>query len=133
MDFFGGTRKSVISLLGNVRTYTIAPNETTSVVPVVYSEDPSSNYYQQMMDIVESNNTARDQDNEDLWIAEFWSDDVEDLMFSPPMRQVSIANQLIDQFDQDLETSLHMMLKLGFSLNDAAVSTCKYKYQYMVM
>ncbi len=131
--FSAEPERALFPYWGNVRTFAIDPNETTTVEPVAYSEDPNSNYYQQMMDVVVSNNTAREQDNEDLWIAEFWSDDVEGLMFSPPMRQVSIANQLIAQNDEDLETSLHLMLKLGFSLNDAAVATWKYKYQYMVM
>ena len=54
-------------------------------------------------------------------------------MISPPARQVSIANQLIDQYESNLEESLVLFVKLGFSLNDAAVSTWKYKYQYMVM
>ena len=53
---------------------------------------------------------------EDLWIAEFWSDDVEGLMISPPGRQISIANQLISQFDLDFEDTLIILLKLGFSL-----------------
>ncbi|MEM9260400.1 MAG: vanadium-dependent haloperoxidase, partial [Bacteroidota bacterium] len=63
----------------------------------------------------------------------FWSDDVEGLMFSPPARQFAIANQLVDQYNLNLEEVLGLYLKLGFSLNDAAVATWKYKYQYMVM
>jgi len=66
-------------------------------------------------------------------LAEFWSDDVETLMFSPPARQVSIAGQLIGQYQMSLADALHMNLKLGFSLNDAAVSTWADKYEYMVM
>ncbi len=116
-----------------VRTFVISANQTTTVAPLAYSTNPNSEYFQQMMDVYTSNNTAKEQDNEDLWIAEFWSDDVENLMFSPPARQISIANQLIDQFNLDLEESLLLMLKTGFALNDAAVSTWKYKYEHMVM
>ena len=118
---------------GSVRTFVISPEQTSSIPPVAYSEDPNSNYYQQMVEVYESNNTAREEDNEDLWIAEFWSDDVTGLTFSPPARQISIANQLIVREDLNLEEALHLYLKLSFSLNDAAVSTWKYKYQYMVM
>ena len=117
----------------SVRTFVIAPNQTTTVPPVAYSEDPNSNYYQQMEEVYASNNTAKAQNNDDLWVAEFWSDDVEGLMFSPPARQISIANQLIEGESMNLEEALHLYLKLGFSLNDAAVSTWKYKYEYMVM
>jgi len=54
-------------------------------------------------------------------------------MFSPPARKFSIANQLVGEYDLNMEQTLELYLKLGFSLNDAAVSTWKYKYEYMVM
>lgn len=117
----------------SARTFVISPNRTSSVPPIAYSETPGSPYYQQMLDAYNANNSAREEDGEQLWIAEFWSDDVEGLMMSPPARQVSIANQLIDQKGMSLQESLVMMLKLGFSLNDAAVAAWKYKYEYMVM
>lgn len=117
----------------SVRTFVIAPEETTSLPPVEYSEDPNSNYYSQMQEVYDVNNTAREEDNEELWIAEFWSDDVEGLMMSPPARQLAIAAQLAEERELKLDETLALFVKLGFSLNDAAVSTWKYKYQYMVM
>lgn len=117
----------------SVRTFVASTSETTTVPPVAYSEDPSSNYYQQMTEVYNANNDALAQDGEQLWIAEFWSDDVENLVFSPPARQVSIANQLIDKYRLDLDEALHLLVKVGFALNDAAVSTWKYKYEHMVM
>jgi len=118
---------------GKVRTFAISSDETSSVAPLAYSSNPSSDYYAQMEEVYEVNNEAKATQGEDLWIAEFWSDDVEGLMMSPPGRQVSIAKQLIENFGLDLESSLVMMLKLGFSLNDAAVSTWADKYEHMVM
>ncbi len=118
---------------GSVRTFAIAPEETTTIPPLSYSEDPSSSYYQEMVEVYNANNDARSEDAEELWIAEFWSDDVEGITYGPPTRQVSIANQLITEHDLNLEESLHLLLKLGLSLNDAAVSTWKYKYEYLVM
>ena len=117
----------------SARTFVIGPDETTSLPPLTYNTDPNSEYFLQMQEVYESNNTAKEEQNEDLWIAEFWSDDVEGLMMSPPGRQVSIANQLIRQERLNLEKSLVMMLKLGFSLNDAAVSAWADKYEHMVM
>ena len=116
-----------------VRTFVIAPEQTTSVEPLTYSSEPNSPYFQEMEEVQRSNDNARELDGEQLWIAEFWSDDVEGLMLSPPGRQQSIANQLIDLYGLNLEEALHLNLKLGFALNDAAVSAWKYKYQYMVM
>ena len=111
----------------SVRTFVIAPEETTTIPPLEYSTNQSSPYYAEMMEVYEENNDAKAEQGEQLWIAEFWSDDVEGLMMSPPARQFSIANQLIDKYNLNLERTLVMMLKLGFSLNDAAVSTWKYK------
>lgn len=117
----------------SARTFVASTRETTTVEPVAYSEAARTDYFDQMLEVYEMNNAAKQGDDELLWIAEFWSDDVEGLMISPPARQVSIANQLISQFDLSLEETVVMMIKLGFSLNDAAVSTWKYKYEHMVM
>ena len=118
---------------GSVRTFVIAPEETTTVPPIPYSENENSPYFQQMLEAYTANNEARAADGEQLWIAEFWSDDVEELTFSPPAREYAIANQLIEQYDMNLEKALGLYMKLGLSLNDAAVATWKYKYDYMVM
>ncbi len=116
-----------------VRTFIISAPQTSSVPPLPYSEDPGSDYYAEMTEVYQANNDARAEDGEQLWIAEFWSDDVAGLTFGPPSRQYSIANQLVDQRDLRLGEALRLFLKLGFSLNDAAVCTWKYKYEYMVM
>ena len=117
----------------SVRTFVISSEETSSVPPLQYSTQRNSPYFMQMQEVQRVNNRARAEQNDELHIAEFWSDDVEGLMMSPPARQISIAEQLIDQYDLDLEESLVLFLKLGFSLNDAAVSTWADKYKYMVM
>lgn len=131
--FSAEPERALFPYWGNVRTFIVSTDETTTVAPIAYSEDPNSAYYGEMLEVYTENNTARDEDNEQLWIAEFWSDDVEGLMFSPPMRQFSISNQLVKKFRNDLEETLVLNLKLGFSLNDAAVATWKYKYEHMVM
>jgi len=117
----------------SVRSFVIRPRETSAVDPIAYSEDPSSEYFAQMQEVVTANDAARTEDGEQLWIAEFWSDDVEGMMMSPPARQISIANQLLEQYELNLEESMAMMVKLGFALNDAAVASWKYKYDFMVM
>lgn len=118
---------------GTVRTFMITPKQTTSVPPIPYSEEVNSPYFAEMKEVYDINNAAKKEDGEQLWIAEFWSDDVENLTFSPPARQYSIANQLVQQYDLGMEETLVLYVKLGFSLNDAAVATWKYKYDYMVM
>ncbi len=118
----------------SVRTFVISSEETSSVAPnMEYSEDENSDWYKEMYEVYEANNKAREEQNESLRIAEFWSDDATGLMVSPPGRQISIAIQLIENQELSYENSLAMLLKLGFSLNDAAVSTWADKYKYMVM
>lgn len=114
-----------------VRTFVISAQETSSIAPPdAYSVNPSSGYYATMNEVNTITTAAREESNEDLWIAEFWSDDVEGLMMSPPGRQFSIANQLIEQEDLDYPETLELLLRLGFAINDAAVSAWDDKYTY---
>jgi len=118
-----------------VRTFAISPEESTSVdfeSVLTYSTNQNSDYYQQMLDVYETATTAASQNNENLWIAEFWADDVEGLMISPPGRQFSIANQLIEQYDLEYDEALELLLRLGFAINDAAVSAWDDKYTYNI-
>ncbi|MGC1473814.1 MAG: vanadium-dependent haloperoxidase [Psychroserpens sp.] len=118
----------------SVRTFVISLSETSTVPPsAIYSDIENSDYYNQMYEVYTLNNTAKEENNDDLWIAEFWSDDVEGLMLSPPGRQFSIAGQLVNQFDLEYDATLALFLKLGFSLNDASVSCWADKYAYMAM
>ena len=132
--FSAEPERALFPYWGSVRTFVISSDETSTVAPPMpYSTTPGSQYHQEMEEVYHANNNAGNGNGEQLWIAEFWSDDVETLMFSPPARQLSISNQLIDQYNLSLAEALHLNLKLGFSLNDAAVSTWADKYHYMVM
>jgi len=118
-----------------VRTFAITPEQTTSVAfssRLTYSTDVSSDYYATMNQVYETNNDAANGNDEELWIAEFWADDVEGLMISPPGRQFAIANQLIEQNDLGYERTLELLLRLGFAINDSAVSAWDDKYTYNV-
>jgi hypothetical protein len=92
-----------------VRTFVVSTEQTTSVPPLAYSTAVGSPFREQMEEVYAANNAARAEDGEQLWIAEFWSDDVENLMMSPPARQVAIANQLIDEYGLDLASALALM------------------------
>lgn len=118
-----------------VRTFAISPQQTSSVdfdSVLQYSTNTNSAYYQQMNEVYQTTIAAAAENNEDLWIAEFWADDVEGLMISPPGRQFSIANQLIEQYDLDYDEALELLLRLGFAINDAAVSAWDDKYTYNI-
>ena len=84
----------------------------------VYSEEEDSEFYKQALEVY---NVTANLDFEDRWIAEFWSDDFVGVTFSPPARQVAIANQLIILDQSNMEKSLRLYLRLGMGLNDASV------------
>ncbi len=118
-----------------VRTFAISPEQSSSIdfeSVLEYSTNQNSDYYSQMNDVYEATVNAANNNDEDLWIAEFWADDVEGLMISPPGRHFSIANQLIVQNDLEFEGALELLLKLGFAVNDAAVSAWDDKYTYNI-
>lgn len=115
----------------NVRTFVVSPDQTTSVAPsFVYSTSSDSDYYSKMDEVNIIATNCRIQNDEDLWIAEFWSDDVEGLMISPVGRQFSIAHQMVIKEDLNYERTLELFLRLGFAINDAAVSAWDDKYTY---
>ena len=70
---------------------------------------------------------------EEKWIAEFWSDDVRGLTFSPLSRWYSVANQILKFEKMSLKDMIHIYFKLGVGLNDAAIMTWYYKYHYKLL
>ncbi len=124
--------RALFPFWGLTRTFAVDPDEIATVDPIPYSEATNSDYYAQMFEVFTEKNSAANGDGDKLWIAEFWSDDVEGFTMGPPIRQFAIANQLIDQFDLDLQEALVLFLKLGFAINDAAVVAWKNKYAFMV-
>ena len=106
----------------------VAPSEGIPLVPhAPYSEETDSRFYQEAKEVYDVVSNLTD---EDRWVAEFWSDDIVGITFSPPARQVAIANQLINIHDTDMETALRFYLRLGFALNDASVICWGAKYVY---
>ena len=67
---------------------------------------------------------------EDQWIAEFWSDDVRGLTFSPAGRWIAITNQIVQLENISFSDMLTLYFKLGIGLNDAATLCWKNKYHY---
>jgi membrane-associated phospholipid phosphatase len=121
--------KALFPYWGTTRTFANFGDDLIALPPPPFSTDPSSLYYR---DFKEVNDIATNLTNEQRWIAEFWSDDIVGLTFSPPARIFQIANQLIEIEGFDLETSLHLLVKLGIACNDAAVAAWNSKYIYNV-
>lgn len=115
---------------GRVRTFAAKHNDLTSPPPVhQYSTDPESGYYKEHLEV---SNAVTNMTEENHWIAEFWSDDITGLTFSPPARIFAIGNQVIFKEEYSLEETLHLYCKLGIATNDAAVAAWKSKYTYNI-
>lgn len=64
--------------------------------------------------------------------AEFWSDDVLGLTFSPAARIIAIANQIVESENINLEQSCLLYAQIGLALNDVAVLCFYNKYKFKV-
>jgi hypothetical protein len=94
-----------------------------------YSENPNSEYYSQALQVYTKNANT---DYVTEWVGEFWSDDLVNLTFSPGPRWSAIANQIIENDNVNLETSLEAYAKVGMALADAAVAAWHSKFYYNV-
>ncbi|MBI1226436.1 MAG: phosphatase PAP2 family protein [Bacteroidetes bacterium] len=123
-----GPGKPLFPTWGNTRTFAILPADKLCKAPLQYSESTQSAIYAQALEVY---NAIHDDNWEDgQWIAQFWSDDIMGLTFSPGPRWISIANQVISKDNSNLQTALYAYVKLGLALNDACVSCWYSKYVY---
>ncbi len=124
---------------GRVRTFAISETDKLCKPPIPYSENPQSLYYNQGMEVYNTvnmiNNPGPDQQAaayEQRWMAEFWSDDILNLTFSPPARLLAIADQVIASEQMDLAGCAELFAKMGFALSDGGVACWYSKYYYNI-
>lgn len=115
---------------GQTRAFAISEEEKLSLPPLAYSNDKNSPLYKQALEVYTKNSPALSY--EDQWIAEYWSDDVVGLTFAPPTRFMSIANQVLEAKNANLDLALETALKVGLALNDAGVAAWHSKYYYNI-
>jgi hypothetical protein len=112
-----------------VRTFVSSKNTVALKPPLAFDTSSNSPFYKQAMEVYLD---ALHPTADDIWIAEFWSDDLEGLTVSPAGRWYSILNQYITQNNFALTDIIEAYLKLGIALNDAAVICWYGKYFYNV-
>ncbi|MBK7869708.1 MAG: vanadium-dependent haloperoxidase [Saprospiraceae bacterium] len=115
---------------GNTRTFAIKGDERLCAAPLEYSTDKNSPIYKQALEVYQKNTPALDY--EEQWIAEYWSDDVVNVTFSPPTRFMVIPNQVLREKKADLELAVYTAAKVGLALNDAGVAAWYSKYIYNI-
>ena len=94
--------------------------------PPAYSEDKSSAFYKQAMEVAEVRKTLT---SEQVAIARFWSDDPM-LSPTPPGHWISIALQLLDREHADLGRTADVLARVGIAEADAFIGCWHTKYEY---
>ncbi len=118
---------------GDVRAFVLRPDELLAKPPIPFSELDNSLFFTQAEEVYQQAKSARTDNREGYekrWEGEFWSDDHEDLTFSPGIRMVAIARQALEQEQADLGIAAELYAKLGIALSDNAVAVWKSKYHY---
>jgi membrane-associated phospholipid phosphatase len=125
-----GPGKPMFPNWGKVRTFAIGEADKLCPAPIPYSEITNSPFFAQAMEVYANTVGAS---NENVWVAEFWSDDLINLTFSPGPRWLAIADQVYGQEKSNLETAIYCNAKVGLALNDAAVACWHSKYYYNLL
>ncbi len=118
---------------GQVRTFALREEEQICRPPIPYSEHPLSLFFNQAMEAYLTVNNIKANGPgayEQRWLAEFWSDDILGLTFSPPARPVAVANQVLAAEKPNLAEAAELYAKMGMALNDASVVLWNSKYIY---
>lgn len=132
---FPDFNRAVYPYWGNVRLFAMDETERLARPPIPYSELPSSLFYTQALEVYNTVNLIKNNEPgayEQRWVAEFWSDDILGLTFSPPARLIAIADQVVIHEDLDLAKAAELYAKVGMALSDAGVATWHSKYVYNV-
>ena len=120
---------------GQVRTFALSEDEQHAHPPVAYSEDPSSVFHAQAMEVFTHVKNIKEQGSnsfDKLWAAEFWSDDITGLTFSPPARFIGIADQVVANENTNLARAVELYAKIGMALSDVGVAVWQSKSVYKI-
>jgi len=118
---------------GQVRTFALREEEQLARPPIPYSEHPESLFFSQAFEVYSMVKNIKENGTEAYemrWLAEFWSDDILGLTFSPPSRLIAVADQVVKAENLNLEETVELYAKLGMSLNDISVAIWQSKYVY---
>jgi len=118
---------------GQVRTFALREEEQLARPPIPYSEHAESLFFSQAFEVystVKNIKSNGPEAYEQRWLAEFWSDDILGLTFSPPARLIAVADQVAKAENLNLEETVELYAKMGMSLNDISVAIWQSKYVY---
>lgn len=124
-----GPTQPMFALWGRTLTFAISEADKLCPPPIGYSESPNSAFFNQAMEVYAQTVNAP---YENVWIGEYWSDDLLNLTFSPGPRWAAIQKQVFEAEKTNLEIALLSDAKVGMAVSDAAVACWHSKYYYNV-
>ncbi len=120
-------QKPLLPNWGKNRTFAMPSTAACALPPPVdYSEDKTSEFYKQALEVVE---TKQNLTPEQRAIAKFWSDDAM-LTPTPPGHWISIALQIFQRDTVGLDKSVDVLARLGVVQADAFIGCWNSKFQY---
>lgn len=126
--------KGLFPQWGQVRRFALNFSDLDALAaPFNCDSDTNSINYIQAAETRTLSQSAKNDPSGDLQhSAEFWSDDVLGLTFSPTARIIAIADQIIEAENINLEQSCLLYAQIGLALNDVSVLCFYNKYKFNV-
>ncbi len=120
-------QKPLLPTWGGNRTFAM-PNGAACPLPAppTYSEDKTSAFYKEALEVYE---TKKNLTAEQRAIARFWSDDPM-LSPTPPGHWISIALQILERGNAEIDESVDVLARIGIAVADGFVGCWNAKYQY---
>jgi hypothetical protein len=123
----GQQSQALLPYWGEVRPFLVNAKEIEIRPPVKYATSPGSEFYREAMEVY---SVSQPLSKENIWIAEFWSDDLPGLTYSPAGRWISIATQALEKAKPPFPLVMETYLKTSIALCDAGIVTWIGKYRY---
>ncbi len=112
---------------GKNRSFAMPNGATCQLAPPPeYSEDKNSEFYKQALEVVE---IKKNLTPEQKAIAKFWSDDAM-LTVTPPGHWISIAMQILERQNADMDKTADVLARLSIAEADAFIGCWNGKFQY---
>jgi PAP2 superfamily len=120
-------QKPLLPGWGKNRTFAMPSGATCKLpAPPEYSEDKNSEFYKQALEVYE---TKKNITPEQKATAKFWSDDAM-LSVTPPGHWISIALQILEKENADMDKMVDVLVRLSVAEADAFIGCWYAKYQY---
>lgn len=123
----GDPMPALLPYWGRIRPMVVPPRSIAWKPPLPFDERPGSAFYTEAMEVVTITSPLS---KENLWVAEYWSDDLPGLTVTPAGRWISITEQAIEATEPGFPVVLETYLRTAFALCDAGIICWNMKYHY---